>query len=162
MDILAPDRPAAVEVDCRVVRVRERETIADPGIRFLIMMAVVVTRYPGTTAQAFYDEIAGRISEDGLGVFVGIDETHRPAVLAIVMLPVGEAMMAPQVVLLYGTSRNPSLIKMTGTRVREWVKRHGYDRIIGVNLWHDDEAFCRMFRHVGETRVIGSLVEARV
>jgi len=124
------------------------------------MRAVVVTRYPGTTAQAFYDEIARRISEDMFGVFVGIDEDHLPAAIAIVALPVGAAMMAPQVLLVLSQDR--ALTKRIGARVREWVKRHEYDRIIGVNLWHDDEAFCRVFRHVGETRVIGSLVEARV
>ena len=145
-------------IDVRAVRVRTAETIAHPAVKALIMRAVVATRYPGTTAQAFYDEIAEGITSDTLGVFVGFNEAREPVALVIGSLPFNAIMMAPQVHLVYSTSRE--LSRLLGEKLRAWVTKHEHDRLIGVNLWHDDEAFCRVFRHMGETRVIGSLVEA--
>jgi hypothetical protein len=142
------------------MRVRRPETIAQPRLRALLMRAVEAVRYPGTTPRAFYDEIAAGITGDRLGVFVGVDEHKGAEAVAVVMLPQNQAMMTAQMTLVYSESR--LLSRMLGDRVREFVRRAGYDRIIGVNLLHDDETYCRAFRHVGETSVIGSLIEARI
>lgn len=147
-------------VDIRVIRIREPRTIADPRIKALIMRAVVATSYPGTTAQAFYDEIAAGIGGHTQGVFVGFDEDRAPVALCIATLPWSAVMCWPQVNLVY--SKDRALSRMIGDRIRVWLKQHGYDQIVGCNLLHDDEAFCRVFGHMGETKVIGSLVEARI
>ena len=150
----------------QVIRIRRPETIAAFKIRDLIMRAVHETRYPGTTGQAFYDEMVAGIASSTLGVFVGFsltpswDSPAEPEAICVASLPWSALMMWPQINLAYSRSRKLSVA--LGARVREWVKLHEYDRIIGCNLWHNDEAFCRVFSHVGKTSVIGSLVEARI
>ena len=161
------DGGEAPHVDVRVIRIRESRTIAHPSIKKLIMRAVERTRYPATTPQRFYDETSRRIMDGLLGVFAGFTgwrciegQVSEPRALAIVSLPNSETMWAPVVNLAYSEDRELSV--MIGARVREWVQRSGYDRILGMNLYHDDEAFCRTFRHVGEPRVVGSIVEVRL
>ena len=161
------DGGEAPRVDIRVIRIRRPETIADLRVKLLIKGAVNATHYPGTTPQRFYEEIAANIAGDLLGVFVGFDNCGlrrvtdmMPRAVAVVSLPNSATMWAPVVNLAYSERRELSVL--IGARVREWVKLHGYDRILGMNLYCDDEAFCRTFRHVGEPLVIGSVVEVRL
>ena len=123
------------------------------------MRAVVATRYPGTTAQAFYDEVAAGIGGHMLGVFVGFDD-GAPRALAIVQLPWSTMMFGPVANLVYSEVR--ALSVMIGERVREWVRKNGHDRVYGMNIRHGDDVFCRAFRHVGKPSVIGSVVEVAV
>ena len=161
------DGGEAPVVDVRVIRIRRPETIADLRIKLLIKAAVTATHYPGTTPQRFYEEIVENIAGDTLGVFVGFKgwqciagQVSKPRAVAIVNLPISATMWAPVARLAYSEDRE--LSELIGARVREWVKQHSFDRIWGMNLYHDDEAFCRVFRHVGEAVVVGSLVEVRL
>ena len=100
---------------------------------------------------------------DLLGVFVGFahrDMITEPQAVAIVRLPGDQMTWAPVVNLAYSESRELSVL--IGARVRDWVARSGYDRILGMNLYHDDDAFCQVFEHVGEPRVVGSIVEVAI
>ena len=161
------DGGEAPHVDVRVIRIRRPETIADLRIKLLIKGAVNATRYPGTTPQRFYEEIAENIAGDLLGVFVGFSgwrciegQVSKPRAVAVVSLPNSQTVWAPVVNLAYSEERELSV--RIGARIREWVRGAGYDRILGMNLYHDDEAFCRTFRHVGEPHVVGSVVEVRL
>jgi hypothetical protein len=139
-----------------IFRVRSSETIADPRVKALIMSAVAAARYPGTTPVAFYDEIAEGIAGEALGVFLGIDDGD-PAAVAIVVLPTTALQAVPQVVLAYSLDRELSI--RIGERVREWLKRHEYDRFFCINFLHDDEAYQRVFRHAGVMRRAGTVFE---
>ena len=162
MDCLEADYRPSPRIDVRVIRIRTRETIADSRIKALILRAVEASHYLGTTPQAFYDEIADNIAGDMLGVFVGFTKWQEhsapyPIALTIVFLPMSETQMGPQVPIAYSESRELSLL--IGKRVRVWLTENGYDKLYCLNLLHDDDAYCRVFRHVGEPRVVGSVVE---
>jgi hypothetical protein len=154
MCVMADDRVLSV------TRVREPGTILRHDIAGLVKRAVVETHYPGTSPGAFYHELAARVGEDKLGIFVGFEDGF-PRALAVAVLPTSCMMMAPQVPVVYSAGR-PDLIRRVGERLKSWIMTAGYDTFMGVNLWRDDKVFVRGFRHVGEGEVIGSLVSFKL
>jgi hypothetical protein len=142
-----------------VLRVRSRRTTEQFWFRNLIGEAITATRYPGTTRGKFYNELRQRVAENALGMFVGFED-EAPKAIAVAMLPTSCMMLAPQVALVYSRGR-PPLIRAMGTRLRAWIMAAGYDRVIGTNLYRNDDVFMRGFAHIGEPRRLGSLIEWR-
>jgi hypothetical protein len=139
-----------------ILRVRSQDTIERADVRGLVLRAVEETRYPGTDPLRFYDELHVRISEPGLGVFVGFDEGPRAIIVA--MLPASALMMAPQVPLVCNEG-TPSLFRAVSSRLRSWLLENGYDRALGINLYREDAVFMRGFTHFGKPSRKGSLIE---
>ena len=123
-----------------------------------MLRAVTATRYPGADPVLFYDEIARRIADPDLGLFVGLVH-DSPLALCLAVLPSSQLMMAPQVALVYSEGR-PMLIRHMGDRLRAWLRSEGHDRFMAVNLRHTDAVFVRAARRVGSAAVgLGSLME---
>lgn len=145
------------DIDVRVVRVRRPETIADPRVATLIGRAILGVDYPGTTPEALYAEWAGQVHLDTLGLFIGFEE-NNPRAIAVIILPSSHAMIAPQALLVYSEGK-PELARRIGKRVRVWLMENGFNKLLGVNLYRDDEVFMRGFRHIGRAKRLGSLLE---
>lgn len=139
--------------------IRARTLLTVRAARALIERAVEATHYIGTTPEEFYLEIERRIAEHGLGVFLGM-RGAEPKAIAIGILQNSTLMMGAQVPLAY--SEDSELSKMVGRRLRDWCAEHGHKRFFSMNLNDtDDRAYCRVFRYVGKSEVIGSIVETK-
>jgi hypothetical protein len=149
------------ELTTRVARLRRVETLRHPAIRSLIVRAIEAVRYPGADPALMYAELAASAASSELtGLFLGIEDKKARGIVAA-MLPASQAMMAPQVLLVYSEGQ-PALIRALGKRLREWILTAGYARVIGMNLYRPDAVFMRGFCHVGEPRVLGSIVEFKL
>jgi hypothetical protein len=142
-----------------VTAIRARTLPTIKAARTLIERAVEATHYLGTTPQDFYSDIERRIAEDALGVFLGLNGAEIKAV-AIGMLPTSPLMMGAQVPLAY--SEDHELSKLVGRRLRDWCVANGHKRCFSMNLNDtDDRAYCRVWKYVGKSEVIGSIVETK-
>jgi hypothetical protein len=88
-------------------------------------------------------------------------EGRRAVALGVAALPTSVFMLAPQVCLVYNAGP-PQLVRMMGQRLREWLREHGHNRVMGVNLRARDAAFMRLFRHTAQGRRAGLLMEWRL
>ena len=113
----------------------------------LIRRAIEATRTPGMPAAGIIvDELIERVID--------------PALL-IALLPSSFAMMAPQVALAYNEG-SPDLARQVGAMFCRWLKAEGHSRFLALNLRYRDRVFLRLFRHAGQGRRVGSLVEFRL
>ena len=138
----------------RVIRVRTAETFFAAESVAFFERAIRRARYPGTRADELIGELGARISEDRVGVFVGL-EGEVPRAVVVIYLPSSAAMIAPQAILAYSEHR--PLMRLIGARARDWLMASGYRRLLGMNLHHPDRVWLRAFRHFARGRVIGSL-----
>jgi hypothetical protein len=141
-----------------VVRVRTFPTIRRPDIRELVLRAVAATRYPGADSRKLYDELRDRIADLRLGVFVGFE--GEPKALVVALLPDSQLMMYPQIPIVYSEGR-PMLIRHVAIRLKEWIMAAGYDRMLSVSFNHSAAAWSRAFRHLGEFRSLGEMIECK-
>lgn len=102
-------------------------------------------------------DLAGLISTPQLGCWVALTEAGPQATIAV-MLPQNAFMECPQVLLVYGRDREAT--KAVVDEALKFSREAGYTRGWGINRsGGSDEAFERLFGHVGFVRPIGTLLE---
>lgn len=152
------DHEADRVADLRIMRVRRPETFAWEPVRALVLRGAEAA-CPLLTPEAIYKEIAARISQDSVGVFVGFHP--KPAAVCVAFLPITAWAMGPEVAIAYSEDR--ALSRLVGARLRDWLEKNGHHTMVSLNFHtqHDDATVARVFRHAGKSTVVGSVVETR-
>jgi hypothetical protein len=139
----------------RVTRVRSLGTIGLPGVRALVERSTAAS-LPGVSPRKFYEEIANRIDQPALGVFIGFED-EQPQTLVVALLPTSCMMLHAQIVAAYNQG-SKGLAEKVAARVREWIVAAGHHQAAAINIRRPDGVFSRGLRYFGRPERLGSVI----